>query len=449
MGLFDRNKKNIEEICIGSKSLHEATKIVQDTVTDQEVWGEEKAKENKQILEDAQAGIPVAVKKAELLIRETLEKLKVQVPDMTLEQAAYEIYKYAWGLDAIEDLYRNPTVDEIRVNGPEHVFIQRKGKNERTVVKFKGGEERIRKIVSRIIMHDRGIALTSSTPELESVRKDGSRLTATCPPASRKWTFVLRKHGTFQMNPENLIKTGTLDERILKLLILLVKGRANILISGNTGSGKTSLLRFLRGYSDPLMRIVTLESDAELRLSDYYPARDIVEFEEHADIGLSMNKLFRLVLRYSPDIIDTGEIRGKGEAIEAIKSCTRGHDGSASTIHFSNPHEAIEGCGKMMLEEGLNLPLSVAMTWVASAFNIVIQMFSDSRRGIKKITHITEVWPEGEKIHSRDLIVWQPESDDYFAGKWVWLNNPSENLIKKMRRFGVTSADLREAGVVL
>lgn len=448
MGIFGRNKEAREEVCIGCKTLFEATKFVQDVITDPETWGDDKAEENKRVLESAQAGEPKAVKNAELLVRETLEKFKVQVPDLTMKQSAYEIYKFAWGLDAIEDLYRDPTVDEIRVNGPEHVFIQRRGRNEKVGVRFKD-EEHIRKIITRMIMHDRGVALTSSTPELESVWKDGSRLTATCPPASRKWTFVLRKHGTFRMTPENLISAGTLDERILRLSILLVKGRANILISGNTGSGKTSLLRFLRGYSNLLLRIVTLESDIELRLSDYYPDRDIVEFEEHSDIGLTMNKIFRLVLRYSPDIIDTGEIRGRGEAMEAIKSCTRGHDGSASTIHFSSPYDAIEGCGKMMLEEGLNLPLNIAMTWVASAFNVVVQMFSDSRRGIKKITHITEVWTEGEKIIYRDLVVWQPEPDDFFEGKWVWLNNPSENLVRKFRRFGVTSADLRDAGVVL
>lgn len=448
MGIFGRNKDFDEEVCIGCRPIHEVTKFVQDIITDIETWGEEKAKDNKQILEDAQAGVPSSVKKAELLVRETLEKFKVQVPDLTLKQTAFEIYKYAWGLDVVEDLYRDPSVDEIRVNGPGHVFVQRRGKNEKTEVRFKD-EEHIRKIITRIIMRDRGVALTSSTPSIESVREDGSRLTATCPPASRKWTFVLRKHGTFQMTQENLINSGTLDEKILKLLVILVKGRANFLISGNTGSGKTSLLRFLRGYTDPLFRIVTLETDIELRLSDYYPDRDIVEFEEHADIGLTMNKLFRLVLRYSPDIIDTGEIRGKGEAVEAIKSCTRGHNGSGSTVHFSTPSETIEGCGKMMLEEGLSLPLNIAMTWVASAFNVVVQMFSDSRRGIKKITHITEVWTEKDEIHYRDLVVWQPnsDSDDFFEGKWVWMNSPSEKLIKKFRQFGVTSKDLREAEV--
>jgi pilus assembly protein CpaF len=163
-----------------------------------------------------------------------------------------------------------------------------------------------------------------------------------------------------------------------------------------------------------------------------------------------MNKIFRIILRYSPSVVMVGEIRGMGEAIEGIKACTRGHHGSMATIHFGSPEEAIEGSGKMMLEEGLSLPLSVAKTWVASAFNIVIQMFfDDSKRGIKKITQITEVWPEEEHVRYRDLVVWQSHPDDFFKGSWVWLNHPSERLIKKLRQFGITSEDLREAGVVL
>ncbi len=446
---FGRNREAApEEVRLGRTTLKEATKFVQDVITDREAWGEEEAARRKRVLEEAQAGDPACVREAEVIVRETLERFGVEVEGITLKQAAYEIYSYAWGLDVVEHLYRDPTVDEIRVNSPWFVSIQRRGRNERTDVRFKD-EEHVRKIITRMIMHDRGVALTSSTPEVESVRKDGSRLTATCPPVTRHWTFVLRKHGTFELTPENLIRAGTLDERILALLELLVKGRANILISGGTGSGKTSLLRFLIRYLDPALRLITLETDIELRLSDYYPDRDIVEFEEHADIGLTMSRLFRTILRYSPDVILTGEIRGKGEAVEAVKSCTRGHDGSGSTIHFSSVQEAIEGTAKMMLEEGLNLPLGIAMTWVAGAFNVVVQMFADSRRGIKKIIHVAEVWPEGERVQYRDLVVWQPDPDDFFRGQWVWLNGPSERLIKKLRKHGVTTADLREAGVVM
>ena len=258
---------------------------------------------------------------------------------------------------------------------------------------------------------------------------------------------MLRKKN-FVPSAQNLIKSETLDNKLLDLLSFLVNGRANILISGGTGTGKTTLLRFLVNYMNENLRIVTLETDCELELRDVYPDRDIVEMEEHTEIGLTMKKQFRTTLRYSPDVIIVGEIRGMGEAVEAVKACTRGHNGSMATIHFGSPEEAIEGCGRMMLEEGLNLPLDVAQMWVASAFDIVIQMFADSRRGIKKITRVTEVRNENNKIKYRDIAVWEPSGSDYFKGRWIYPNSISDELLKRMARFNPRQ-DLMERAVRL
>lgn len=381
----------------------------------------------------AQAGSREAIAKVKEIITEILGYYGVEVEDHTREESVEKIYSYAWGLDILEEFYNDEEIDEIRVNSPGQVFIQRRGKNERINIKFKD-EEHIRKIVSRLFVHDRGVALTSSTPVVESVRLDGVRVTATCPPATSSCTFVLRKKN-FIPSAQNLIRSETLDSNLLNLLAFIVNGRANILISGGTGTGKTTLLRFLVNYMDERLRLVTLETDRELELKDIYPERDIVEMEEHPEIGLTMQKQFRTILRYSPDVIIVGEIRGMGEAVEAVKACTRGHDGSMATIHFGSPEEAIEGCGRMMLEEGLNLPLNIAQLWVASAFNIVVQMFADSRRGIKKITRVTEVKSESNKIEYRDLAVWEPSGSDYFKGQWTYPNPISRELLNRMARY--------------
>ncbi|PRR71935.1 CpaF family protein [Neomoorella humiferrea] len=428
-------KEKRQEFRLGKRTLKEATKFVQDVITNSEVWGEE-AFRHKEILEDAQAGLPGAIEKARKLIQEILEKYQVEVEGMTREQLAREIFSYAWGLDVLEPVYYDPEVDEIRVNGPSAVFIQKRGKNLKTGIKFKDTEH-VKKIIARLLFHDRGVALTASTPIVESIRKDGTRLTATCPPVTREWTMVLRKHDTFKMTPENLIRAGTLNQELLDLLITLVKGRANILISGGVGSGKTSLMRFLINYIPEALRLVTLETDVELRLCEHYCGRDIIELEEHADLNCDMKKLFRTTLRYSPDIIMVGEIRGMGEAVEAIKACTRGHHGSMATIHFSSPYEAVTGCAKMMLEEGLNLPLEIAETWVADAFDVIIQMFADTTKGMKKIVQVTEVWTEKAGVKFRDLVVWRPGKYDYFDGDWEFVNPPSERLKEKLRMFGV------------
>lgn len=421
---------------IGRKSLFEATKFIQEIITDSAVWGPDVTASRQQLLENAQAGDQTAIAKGKDMVMELLTDYGVEVEDHSIREAAEKIFAYAWGLDVLEQYYWDPEVDEIRVNSPTSIFIQRRGRNEKVDTRFRD-EEHVKKIASRLFIHDRGVALTASTPVVESIRADGTRVTATCPPATRDWTMVLRKHGTFKMTRENLIKGQTLNEELFDLLSYLVRGRANILFSGGTGTGKTSLVRFLLGLVDERLRIVTLENDMELRLKEAYPARDIVEMEEHLELGLTMSRQFRTILRYSPDIIIVGEIRGRGEAVEAVKACTRGHDGSMATIHFGSPVDAVEGFGKMMLEEGLNLPLDVANLWVAQAFNIVVQMFTDTRRGIKKITSVTEIKTSGHQIEYIDLALWQPDKNenDYFKGRWVFPNDPSPELTARMARY--------------
>ncbi|MHB1126963.1 MAG: CpaF family protein [Bacillota bacterium] len=433
---------------IGRKTLFQATKFIQEIITDSKVWGPDKAAAHSKLLEDAQSGDRSAIGAAKKLVENVLREFHVEVEGYSLQEAAYEIYSYAWGLDILEPFYWDEKVDEIRVNSPTSVFIQRRGKNEKVEVKFKD-EEHVRKILARLFVHDRGIGLNTSTPVVESMRRDGTRVTATCHPATRNATLVLRKHGTFKMTPDNLVASGTLDNRLLELLKLLVGGRVNILISGGTGTGKTSLLRFLVNYLDPRLRVVTLETDREIRLGEAYPGRDIVEMEEHVDLKLPMSELFRTVLRYSPDVIIVGEIRGKGEAVEAVKACTRGHDGSMATIHFGTPQEAVEGAGKMMLEEGLTLPLEVATLWVANAFQVVVQMFADTRRGIKKVIRVTEVGVQNNRIVYHDLAVWEPSPEDYFTGRWVFPGTPSARLTEHMSKYGIKTNFFKERVVQL
>ncbi|MHB1127556.1 MAG: ATPase, T2SS/T4P/T4SS family [Bacillota bacterium] len=431
----DSESQQASKLQIGKKTLFQATKFIQDIITDTNVWDIDTASQHSKLLEEAQAGNREAIEAAKKLVLRILQGYQVEPEGYSLEEAAYGIYSYAWGLDVLEDLYWDPEVDEIRVNSPTSVFIQRRGKNQKTEVRFKD-EEHIRKILSRLFVHDRGIGLNAATPVVESMRRDGTRVTATCPPATSNATLVLRKHGTFSMTEKNLIEAQTLDSKLLDLLKFLVNGRVNILISGGTGTGKTSLLRFLVNCLDPRLRIITLETDREIRLGETYPDRDIVEMEEHVDLNLPMSELFRTVLRYSPDVIIVGEIRGKGEAVEAVKACTRGHNGSMATIHFGSPREAVEGCGKMMLEEGLNLPLDIATLWVADAFQVAVQMFADTRRGIKKIIKISEICLEDGAITYHDLASWEPTPEDFFTGRWVFPNTPSPRLIDHISKYG-------------
>ena len=242
-----------------------------------------------------------------------------------------------------------------------------------------------------------------------------------------------------------MAERGTFDDNVWEILRILVRGRCNILISGGVGSGKTTLLRTLFTAVGSNERIVVLESDRELLLSKYFPDRDIVEFEEHAHVGRTLENLFRTVLRYSPNRIIMGEFRGTGEARSAVEACLRGHEGSMATAHFNSPEEAIEGTARLLLAEGYNVSPEIAAATVASAFNVIIQMFGDTTRGIIKLESITDIQVQNNSITYNDLIRWHPYGDDYKQGEWRTFNYASERLVKRVKRFGVTDRELQQA----
>lgn len=430
-------------LVVGEKSLSDATAIVQHVISDPKGLSQEQQLIRETYQGSAIAGNSDATKKMKELCRAILDQYSIDVPGMTREQVSEEIYRYAWGLDILEDLYRDPTVDEIRVNNPSSVYVHRQGKNEKTDIKFKN-EEHVLIIANRLIQHDRKM-LTATSPQVESVRHDGTRITTVSPPFATHVGFTIRKHGTFKMTLENLINKGTLNKKLAQLLKLLVKGRCNILFSGGTNTGKTSQIRFWCKEHDHRLRTVTLETDCELHLAKEYPDRDIIELQEQADLGLDMRQAFRTVLRKSPDIIIIGEIRGRGEAEESLYACTRGHTGSMATVHTSSVEHAVKDIALMLIREGVNLPLHLAKLQVVQAFNIVVQMWADSVVvGVKKIVEVAEVWADGEEIKKNTLCFWETNGDNYLEGNWVFPNPIREQLIKRLRQYHVTNQDIRE-----
>lgn len=429
--MLRKRSEPVEEPREKHLTLPEAVACIQEALasTDDE--------QRAEIFSRATAGVEIAAAHAERIVRELVEEHLIRVEGMTASEIAKAAFVELWGLGKLQKLHQDPSVDEIRVNPDGKVFVSRRGRNEAVSEVLEQRE--VEQLVKRMVMHDAGVSLNTGSPLLEAVRLDGSRLTAFCSPVAGGFGFALRKHGTVEMALENLTRLGTLDEKVWRILSALVRGRCNILVSGPVNSGKTSLLRKLIGELPSGLSIRILDVDNEIRASGIYPDRDILEMEHHPELKVTMRDLFRVILRLSPDVIIVGEFRGAGEALEAIRACVRGHDGSMATAHFSSPEEAVRGTAMLMLEEGLNLSLDQGMVRVAQAFNVVVQTFTDSERGVKKIVGITEIEEDNGAIGFRPLVKWDPFTRDYLGpGRWTVQNAPSGKLCAKMARYGVT-----------
>ncbi|AEG14455.1 type II secretion system protein E [Desulfofundulus kuznetsovii DSM 6115] len=426
------------DIRLGEKHLHEATAIIQELLADPRVNTEELEK----IFWLAKAGYPGYDVKAREAVESLMKKYGLTVSGMPDGEAAQKIYEYLWGLDVVESLYRMPHVNEIRVNGPRKIYYQYQGKNMRAEeICFKDSEH-IRKIIARMLEHDRAY-LDESNPGCESRRLDGTRLTALTYPVTKEPCFILRKHGTFDMSQDNYIESGTMSEYILNLLVVLVKGRANILISGSANTGKTTLLRFLVKYLHPRLRIVTLETDRELFLDEWYPDRDIISLEAHPELGWDMRRCFVIVLRLSPNVIIVGEARGIGEAGQMINAVRSGHTGMG-TLHTLSVYEAVSTLALMALEEGRKLPVPLLEDQIASGFDVIIQMYGNDVTGTIRIEHVVEVSKGKNGPEFRDLCIWEPSNESYEQGKWRYPCGISEMLAQKLFKFGVTRSELEQ-----
>lgn len=427
--------------------LPQAASAVHDLLTDKDVVAKEEVERRKRLIELAQGGHPESEAALLRLIAEVLEETAIRVDGISggVEAHARVICDRLFGLDVLGPLYRAPGVDEIRVNRWDRIYYQEHGRN--TVaegLRFHAPED-LENLIRRLILHT-GKAIDQSNPVVESQRLDGTRITATLPPFSHHPTLVLRRHGTFTLTPETVVASGMVNEALLRLLAALVRGRANLLISGATGSGKTSLLRFLVRYLHPKLRIVTLETHWELGLDEAYPDRDIVALQEVPG-RISMQEAFRHILRQTPNVIIVGEARG-GEADETVKACVRGHDGTMATGHFTGVREAIRGMARLIvIDGGKPVPLELQEIEVAEAFDVVVQMRGDPEgTGRRIVEQVTEVWVERGEIQFRDLCRWQPGAEDWWQGTWVFPNAPTPRLRAKLARYGVVWDDHEPAG---
>jgi len=331
-----------------------------------------------------------------------------------LAQIAKEAADDMLGFGPLEELLEMDGVADIMINGPKVIYIELDGKIQRANIEFRDDQHLL--TIAQRVVGIIGRRVDESSPICDARLPDGSRVNVIIPPlAIDGASMTIRKFTKEKLTLDKLLSFGAMTSSCAEMLKVIGECRANILISGGTGSGKTTMLNCLTNYIRKDERIITCEDAAELQLQQPHVVRLETRPPNLEGVGeVTMRDLVRNCLRMRPDRIIVGEVRGP-EAFDLLQAMNTGHDGSMGTVHANNPREAVTRMENMIAMGGLNLPQAAVREQIASAVNVIIQV-QRLRDGSRKVTHVSEITGmEGEVITMQDLFKFQYEGDDEFG----------------------------------
>jgi pilus assembly protein CpaF len=322
-------------------------------------------------------------------VRDLVDAEAAILPERDREEVAARIVRDSVGLGPLEELLADPAVEEVMVNGPGLVYIERRGRIEATDVAF-ADEEELHNAIERILA-PLGRRVDELSPMVDARLADGSRVNVVIPPLAIDGPAVsIRRFGARRPGPDELVALGTLSAEQRRLLEAAVAARRSVLVSGGTGSGKTTLLNALSSFVATRERVVTIEDAAELRLQQPHVVR--LESRPAGVEGrgeVTIRDLLRNALRMRPDRIVIGEVRG-AEALDLLTALNTGHDGALSTVHASSPADALSRLETLALMAGVGLPHAAVAEQVRRGIDLVVHL---ERRpdGARRVTEIAEV----------------------------------------------------------
>jgi pilus assembly protein CpaF len=327
------------------------------------------------------------------------------------ERLIDEVLDETFGLGPLELLLKDPTISDILINGPKKIYVERRGKMEKTTVEFRDNAH-LMQIIDRIVSKV-GRRVDEVCPMVDARLQDGSRVNAIIPPLALDGAAVsIRRFGSNPLKLEDLLNYKAFTPEMVMLLEGAMKARLNIVISGGTGSGKTTLLNTLSSFISNKDRIVTIEDAAELQLQQDHVVRLETRPPNIEGKGaITATDLVKNALRMRPERIIIGECRGP-ETLDMLQAMNTGHEGSLTTCHANTPRDAIARIETMIMMAGFDLPIKAMRQQIASAIDLIVQA-NRLQGGPRKVTHITEiVGMEQDTVVMQDIYHYQQEGID-------------------------------------
>jgi pilus assembly protein CpaF len=344
------------------------------------------------------------------LIGEIVAEQRLSLSSREQEALGIALVDDMVGLGPLEPLLRDEAITDVMVNGPKQIYVERRGKLELTDVQFRDNQH-VMNVAQRIVTKV-GRRVDETSPICDARLEDGSRVNVIAPPlAIDGCSISIRKFSKKSITLDTMARQGNIGEAMCKVLKIAAACRLNVVISGGTGSGKTTMLNAMSQLIDVGERVVTIEDAAELQLQQPHVVRletRPANLEGHGEI--TMRNLVKNALRMRPDRIICGEVRGE-EALDMLQAMNTGHDGSMCTLHANSPREAITRLENMVGMAAASLPQKAIRTQIVGAVNLIIQV-SRMRDGVRRVTHVTEiVGMEGEVVTMQDIFVYEYQGE--------------------------------------